>query len=313
MAPLHGDSLEEGVLACATRAQPGNGADGGTGHMGAHAVPEGHKPARESTARVQASGLAKPARMWQWSLPRTGTVVHLVHSPKEYVEHLFRELLRETQPAELEKRRPRTFGGMGARLERTLTLSDIATCDTQLDKSLLRGVLAGAIWTADRAHQRGLRPDNRCPYCPQGVRDDEEHLLWWCAAWKAVRDPFLPDGMLLARALRLGSLTECPPCVRLCGMMPESVVIRSGQARGLGWEKRCRELNRTSRHRMPGPGEDYHEARRQRDELALAGQKWVEDDSNPLEQLIHKLHGMFRAVLRARMRQEEEMNLLFPV
>ena len=93
---------------------------------------------------------------WQWSLPHSATVVHLVHTPKEYVEHLFREARRENELTALEKRRPRTFGGMGARLDRTLTLSDIAACDMELDKSLLRGVMAEAIWTADRAHQRGL-------------------------------------------------------------------------------------------------------------------------------------------------------------
>ena len=126
---------------------------------------------------------------WQWSLPHSATVVHLVHAPKEYVEHLFREALRENQLTALEKRRPRTFGGMGARLDRMLTLSDIAACDTELDKSLLRGVMVGAIWTADRAHRRGLRPDGDCPYCPREVREDEDHLLWRCTAWKKVRDP----------------------------------------------------------------------------------------------------------------------------
>ena len=89
---------------------------------------------------------------WQWTMPRTGTAVPLLHAPKEYVEHLFRESLRENQLASLEKRRPRTFGGMGVRLDRELTLSELAVCDTELDKSLLRGGLAGAIWTADRAH-----------------------------------------------------------------------------------------------------------------------------------------------------------------
>ena len=43
------------------------------------------------------------------------------------MEHVLRESLWGTQLAALEKRRPRTFGGMGARLERTLTLSDIVT------------------------------------------------------------------------------------------------------------------------------------------------------------------------------------------
>ena len=51
---------------------------------------------------------------WPWSLPHNATVVHLVQAPKEYVEHLFREALRENQLIALEKRRPRTFGGMGA-------------------------------------------------------------------------------------------------------------------------------------------------------------------------------------------------------
>ena len=53
-------------------------------------------------------------RGWrQWSLPHSGAVVHRLHAPKEYVEHLFREALRESQLTALEKRRPRTFGGMG--------------------------------------------------------------------------------------------------------------------------------------------------------------------------------------------------------
>ena len=34
---------------------------------------------------------------WRWSLLHSGMVVHLVHTPKEYVEHLFREALRESQ------------------------------------------------------------------------------------------------------------------------------------------------------------------------------------------------------------------------
>ena len=123
------------------------------------------------------------------------------------VEHLFLELLKEHRLEALEKRRPRIFGGMGARLGRELTLSELALselalCTTELDKSLLRGVLAGAVWTADRAHRRGLSHDDRCPY----------HLLWWCEAWKATRDSFLPNVMLLARALKLA---EWPPSLRL--------------------------------------------------------------------------------------------------
>ena len=45
---------------------------------------------------------------------------------------LLRETLPENQLTALEKRRPRTFGGMGARLDRALTLSNIATYDKDL-------------------------------------------------------------------------------------------------------------------------------------------------------------------------------------
>ena len=84
-------------------------------------------------------------------------------------------------------------------------------------------------------------------------------------------------------------------------------------ARRPGWKKRCRELNRVSRHWVPDLGEDYEEACLQRGELALAGQRWADNDQNPLEQSVHKLHGMFVAVLRAKMQREEEACLLFPV
>ena len=177
---------------------------------------------------------------WQWTMPRTGWAVHLAHAPKEYVEHLFRESLMESQLAVLEKRRPRPFGGMAARLNRDLTLSELAMCAIELDKSLLMGALAGAIWTADRPHRRRLRPDDYCPYCTKGVREDRDHLLWWCTAWKTAKEPFLLDAMLPARVLTLGALSEWPPCLRLCGLLPESVVAHNGLMQGSTWKKSAR-------------------------------------------------------------------------
>ena len=226
--------------------------------------------------------------------------MHFVDASKEYVERLFRESPREHHLEALQKRRPRVLGCMGARLDRDPTMSELARCATELDKSLLRGVMAGALWTADRAHRRGLRQGDRCSYCDKGSREDEDHLLWWCAAWKSARDPFLPEVMLLARALKLGALSEWPLCLRLCELLPEAVVRRSGLARGLGWKKRYKELIRVSTHWVPGPGEDPLGASRQRAELVLVGHHWAHDDQNPLEQFVHQLHCMFLAVLRAR-------------
>ena len=78
-------------------------------------------------------------------MPRTGISVHFVHASKEFVEHLFRESLREHHLEALEKRRPRVFGGMGAWLDRELTLSELARCATEVDKSLMCGAMAGAL------------------------------------------------------------------------------------------------------------------------------------------------------------------------
>ena len=229
--PVHGRPVQADVLAGADCARPRHGTDDCAGHLGAHDSAQGDGPAGACTLGILQAGLAVPGGWWQclggwwqWAMPRTGVTVHLVHTSKEYVEHLFRESLREAQLTALEERRLRTFGGMGARLHRELTLSGLTSRTTELDKSLLRGALASALWTADRAYRRGLRADGRCPYCDKGVWKDESHLLWWCGAWKVAREPFLSDIMLLARALKLGALSEWPPCLRLCGLLPEFVV-----------------------------------------------------------------------------------------
>ena len=85
---------------------------------------------------------------------------------------------------------PRAFVGKLVPGHLFFCVTDRLACATELDKSLLRA-LAGAVCTADRAYRRGLREDDRCPYCGKGVREDESHLLWWCGAWKVAREPFL--------------------------------------------------------------------------------------------------------------------------
>ena len=52
---------------------------------------------------------------------------------------------------------------------------------------------------------------------------------------------------------------------------------------------------------------------RENTKLALMGHRSAEDDENPLEKFVRKLHGMFLAVLRARMEEEDEAGLLFLV
>ena len=138
----------------------------------------------------------------------------------------------------LERRRPKPFGGMGALLDRELRVSELARCTTKLIKSLLRGMMAGALWTANTANRRGLRRGDRCLYYDKGSMEDEDHFILWCTCSNSARDPFLPDLMLLARAHKLGALSKRPPCLCLCRLLPEAMATRSGLARGLRWNKR---------------------------------------------------------------------------
>ena len=140
-------------------------------------LPRATGPSGRAMQEFRKLGWCTTRGWWQRVPPGKKEAVHLVHADKGYVEHLFRESIREHQLGTLEARRPRTFGSMGARLDRGLTLLALNLCAMELNKSMLRGVVAAALWTSDRAHCRGLKPDDRCPYCTQGVPEDEDHLL----------------------------------------------------------------------------------------------------------------------------------------
>ena len=84
------------------------------------------------------------------------------------------------------------------------------------------------------------------------------------------------------------------------GRGAKNIVESCTKSHGIGPWAQCR-------------GEDYEEACRHRGELALAGQRWADDNHNEPERFSHKLHGMFMAVLWATMQREEEACLLFPL
>ena len=49
--------------------------------------------------------------------------------------------------------------------------------------------------------------------------------------------PFLVEVILLATAIKLGALSNSPPCIRSYGLLLEAVVEHSGLARGAGWKQ----------------------------------------------------------------------------
>ena len=95
-------------------------------------------------------------------------------------------------------------------------------CIYRHDKALLWGWLTGALWTAARAHARGLRATPLCPYCSRQQEEDDEHILWACPAWGIHRSGAWRSLMRTARALGLSDqISSWPTCLRICGLMPE--------------------------------------------------------------------------------------------
>ena len=222
---------------------------------------------------------------------------------REAVDHVVREEPRKRELLRVELGRPRLFAGIGGSIHRGLTLADLHTCTAELDKSILRGV---------RANERGLRPTRVCPYCDKQEPKEEEHLLRRCTAWKAKGEPLITEITLLAKALKLGSLCGWPPCIRLCGIIPDSVGLPSGIGEGERWRKRFMDRGRVPRHWLQRPLEDVEDRLREVDCLAEAGATWAAQDTHPWQLFAMKLHEMFLGVLRECKGANDEAGSIVP-
>ena len=141
--------------------------------------------------------------------------------------HVARETLRCQMLQALELRRPRQYEGVGEGVVKGQVNDYMHSCTPQIKKSLLLGVLTGAVRTADQAHRRGLRGEAACPYCNgSGEVEDEDHLLWGCTAWdEACRHDLRKLTMMMSRVPELPQDPKLwPPCLRLCGLPPRSLL-----------------------------------------------------------------------------------------
>ena len=170
-------------------------------------------------------GWLRPSSWWEWEVAgRQGGPLLVTEGTWGAVRHEIREGLRCHHLTNLEARRPRQFGGLGGHVEGALCRSSLDACSSGLRRGLLEGLLAGATWTADRAHRRRMIPSPRCPYCSTGDTETEDHILWVCRAWAECRGPRMPDLLRLAACAGLPALPSAwPPCLRLCGLPPRSL------------------------------------------------------------------------------------------
>ena len=102
---------------------------------------------------------------WKWRLPGQAAPLHLALDDWGEVCHRVRESQRFSALQALERRRPRTYGGLGGAVQRDAVRHALTVACNELELVLLRSQLAGATWTAARAHEHRIRTDPRCPHC----------------------------------------------------------------------------------------------------------------------------------------------------
>jgi hypothetical protein len=149
-----------------------------------------------------------------WTVTTTATSFDLLTVPSAEWAHAVRHALRLRQWCAAAARRPNDMAGMEVGIDRDATSAGWKTANSFLVAGVMRGVLAGAVWTQDRWHRAAPKKHSSavCPYCANGVPETLEHLWWECAAWDSIRREH-PAAVAARRP-------SWPCCLKNSGIMP---------------------------------------------------------------------------------------------
>ena len=154
-----------------------------------------------------------------------------MQEPLHQLQHRVRDSLRCHSSRQLEARRPVTFEGRGDGADGPACRAALRAASTELEKSLLRGLMAGAMWTAARVSGHGTRTNSACPH-RGAAHEDEVHVLWDCLEWGNARGTWRPWLSDAAEAIpHLGPPDQWPSCLRKAGLSP--LRLAQGVDRGL--------------------------------------------------------------------------------
>ena len=167
---------------------------------------------------------------WCSDVPGQEYPLHFVQEPLRQVQHRVRGSLCCHSSRQLEVWRPVTTGGW-ATGQTARPAAALRVASTELEKSLLRGLMAGAMWTAARVSGHGMRTNSACAHC--GVaHEDEVHVLLDCPEWEQATETWRPWPRDAAAALpQLGPPDQWPACLRWAGLFPPW--LAQGVERGL--------------------------------------------------------------------------------
>ena len=115
-----------------------------------------------------------------WHVPGQCEQLHLVLACFGEVCHRMRESQRYTALAALERRRPATFGGLGAEVCKLACTLGMTLASSETERSLLRALQAGLTWTGVRVRKHQISDLATCPYCcpPRMVTCELSRVCW---------------------------------------------------------------------------------------------------------------------------------------
>ena len=153
--------------------------------------PPGTCPVGRALRTAASLGWTPREGWWCWDILGQEHPLHFVQEPLRQLQHRVRDSLRCHSSRQPEARRPIAFGGLGDGADSPACRAALRAASVELEKSLLRGLLAGAMWTAARVSDHGMRANSACPNC-SAAHEDEAHVLWDCLEWDNARGTWLP-------------------------------------------------------------------------------------------------------------------------
>ena len=151
-------------------------------------------------------------------MPGQTEPLHRVQEPMRQIQPRMRDSLHCHAMCGLEARCPAPYGGLGDGADGGACRA-LRAASTELEASVLRGLLAGALWTAARVCGHNMQATSSCPGCGS-QHEDEAHVLWDCPSWEAARVAWRALVLQAAEQLQLGPPTRWPACLRRAGLLP---------------------------------------------------------------------------------------------
>ena len=114
-----------------------------------------------------------------------------MQEPLRQLQHRVHDSLCCHSSRQPEARRPVTFGGLGDGVDAPACRVALRAAPTEWEKSLPRGLMAGALWTAARVSGHSMRTNSARPYCG-AAHDDEVQVLWDRLEWESAKCTWRP-------------------------------------------------------------------------------------------------------------------------